>query len=155
MTQGRSNTPSWVPHLMGALLTAGTVWATIRTEVPAMVEEAVHAEVEASAARMMARQDSAWAVAQTALHARIEVEAGAVRDSMLSVLQLITDRPTGRVVYSPNITVAPDTVATALLVSKLDSITNWQRDILRQLAVLSTAAPDRKGSRKGSDGWKR
>lgn len=155
MSEGRNNTPSWVGPLMGALLTAATVWATIRQEVPQMVQEAVHAEVEASMATMMARQDSAWAVAQDALHARIETEAGAVRDSMFSMLQLIADRPTGRVVYSPNITVPADTSGTAMLAAKLDSITTWQRNILRQLAVLSATAPDRKGSRKGSDGWKR
>jgi hypothetical protein len=90
---------------MSALLTVGTVWATIRSEVPNMVQSAVHAEVQASTTRMMARQDSAWAMAQVALHERIEAEAGAVRDSMFNMLQLIADRPTGRVVYSPNITV--------------------------------------------------
>jgi hypothetical protein len=122
---------------MSALLTVGTVWATIRSEVPNMVQSAVHAEVQASTTRMMARQDSAWAMAQLALHERIEAEAGAVRDSMFNMLQLIADRPTGRVVYSPNITVPPDTSGTAVLISKLDSITSWQRIILRQLAVLS------------------
>lgn len=153
MSEGRNNTPSWVGPLMGALLTAGTVWATIRQEVPQMVQEAVHAEVQASMATMMAHQDSAWSMAQVALHQRVEAEAGAVRDSMLATLHLIAERPPGRVVYSPNITVAPDTIGTTAMLAKMDSIMQAHATIIRELSLLRDQAKAKAGARNTI--WKR
>jgi len=147
MSTGRNNTPNW-QHALAALATVATVWATIRTEVPAVV----HTEVEAAMKQERAHMDSlmhvAWTIAQDSLHKRIEHEAVAVRDTMMSTLNIIATRPSGRVVYSPNITVAADTSGTNEILHRLDAIEFNQDAILHHLQPRTDQVPARKARPK-------
>lgn len=145
MSTGRNNTPAWVPHLMGALLTVGATWTAIRTEVPALVASAVQLEVGTMTARMMARQDSAWTAAQMQLHQRIEHEAAAVRDSLQATLNLVR-MGEGRVTYAPNITVEADTSGLKAmhdLSAKLDSIMDLNMRLLQRVQAQQPAKQKR------------
>lgn len=152
MSEGRNSTPSWVPHLMGALLTVGATWTAIRTEVPGIVRNEVVAEMSAHTAAMMRHQDSLWHDARERIHAHIAAEAHAVRDSLQAALDLVEARP-DRVTYAPKITVQQDSAATAVLHARLDTIQEWTHNIMREL-VRSAASRKREGSRRGSDAWK-
>lgn len=143
MSETRTTTPGWLPHLMGALLTVGATWTAIRQEVPGIVQAAVQAEVQSMSVALMDRQDSAWKQAQVQLHQRIHEEAGAVRDSLRAALNLVRSDQ-GRVTYAPNIIVQPDTAGNQALLAMMDSLASTQADILRRLAA-SGAIPEPKG----------
>lgn len=143
MSESRNNTPSWLPHVVAAMLTVGATWTAIRTEVPSMVEAEMSAQMASYGRAMQQYQDSLYQVANAQLHVLVASEASAVRDSLLSTLQLVTQRP-GQVTYSPNITVQADTTGMQRLEAKLDSSAQLQRRILRELQQIPQPQPQPK-----------
>ena len=152
MTEGRNNTPSWMPQLIAALATVASVWGLIRTEVPTMVHHEVQAVMVEERAYMAMKMDSAWNAAQDSLHVRIAQEASAVRDSLQRTLDLVQSGPAGTITYSPHITVEADTIGNRAILAKMDSILHITRKVLDR-PEPTRVTPPRKGSRKGSNGW--
>lgn len=153
MSEGRHNSPSWMPQLISALATVGAVWAMIRTEVPSTVRQEVRAVMAEERVYMAIQMDSAWSAAQDSLHKRVAIEAGAVRDSLQRTLDLVRTSPAGTVTYSPHITVQADTAGTAVLIARMDTVEHLLRRRTNEPTTL--VKPSRPGSKKGSDGWKR
>jgi hypothetical protein len=136
MSEGRNNSPSWVLHLVSAVATVVTVYATIREEVPKVVRNEVHAELASQTAVMAFRQDSMWNAISDQLIQRTEALAANSVDSMAKAVGImVMDR--SRIVYSPHINVQADTVMAQHLNAKLDTVLHQLRQVRGQVAQQS------------------
>ena len=138
MTQPAAQAPAWVAPLTAALLTVGTVWTTIRTEVPNLVREQMAPELAALNMAMEHHADSLWSSMADTLIARSEQQAKATVDSLVLAVGIIADK-SGPVQYRPRITVTADTAGTSRLSAQVDTLLQANRDLLRQVARLTTA----------------
>ena len=89
MSTDKATTPSWVPSLMGALLTVAATWATIQTQVPAIVEQKVADELTAHRAYLALKADSLWSTTEAAIMARVDSATTHAADTVLARLGIM------------------------------------------------------------------
>lgn len=150
-TAAQPTTPSWVPALMGALLTVAATWGTIQTQVPAIVEQQVAAQLEEHRLELALKADSLWASTEAAIMARVDSATTHAADTVLRRLGIMQQRIEGqpRTMSLPTIVVQRDTalerrvdMAMAVLLTDLHSI-RQQLD--------AQQGKDRPNNRRGKD----
>jgi|GEM_PF-5722558 len=146
MTQP-TQTSAVVGQLIAALLTVGTVWGTIRSEVPDMVRAELVPELATMKTEMRDHADSLWTIMADTLVARTEAQARATVDSLVQAVGLLVQQP-GRMTYSPRITVVDS--SNAHLQAQVDTLLKQTRDMMRQLARLTVVVGDQQPRRRTS-----
>lgn len=150
MSTTRNSSPAWLPHFISAMATIAATWACIRTEVPAIVQAEVNAELATHRTTMVHHVDSLWSTVDTTLQQRIEERATKATDDVLAYMGLLSKREPGQ---PPHITVLPDTTGRRYMLSRMDSLLAQQREVDRALALIYTRMDkwDRTPNRRGKD----
>lgn len=150
MRTATPTTPTWLPTLVSALFTVGATWTTIQTQVPAIVQQEVDAELQHHHAQLMQRADSLWAATEGAIMARVDQATTHAADTVLSRLGFIERMSTtagGRPQYvAPQVVVEQDTALSRRMEVALAVITTRLVDIQAQL----DEQPERR-TRRGRD----
>lgn len=149
MTQP-TQTSAVVGQLIAALLTVGTVWGTIRSEVPDMVRAELVPELATMKTEMRDHADSLWTIMADTLVARTEAQARATVDSLAQAVGLVVQQA-GRG-HHRHATPA-DTIGSAKLRAQVDTLVRYNRDVLRQLARLTTAVSEQRRPRTSQTGY--
>lgn len=154
--EGKNNTPSWVPHIAGMLMTVAATWATIQTQVREVVREEVHLQLAAVAPVISNSMDSLFTTyatkADTMLAERIKAQTDAVTDRIGLIPVAKAD---GTRVYEPKVIVHSDTALYNRFAAMLDSIGNAHRRTRDDLQRMGDPPDDHKprNTRTGRQRW--